>query len=261
MRPPSSWSGRPCAPPRRHLAQSCSTEGAGPVFQRRRADGLEINRVTACRLFLRPHPNQEHPMVDTANARGVFLVGLKNAHAVEKRALSIMQPQVNRLMHYPDLHQRLEAHISETETQISRLDETFISLNGSGETAKRWNARRQPCSMASKAPKCCSASAAATRQRRSANDRFGELQCSAELSGRGRLRAEHSFRYRNGLACRESESRHSLTFRAARDRTSTKSVDRRVVQSCTQWQQQPLSLRVVIRSSRRDCPACRSGNP
>jgi ferritin-like metal-binding protein YciE len=31
---------------------------------------------------------------------------------VEKQALSIMQPQVNRLMHYPDLHQRLEAHIS-----------------------------------------------------------------------------------------------------------------------------------------------------
>ena len=67
-------------------------------------------------------------MVDTEQARGVFLVGLKNAHAMEKQALSIMQPQLERLTHYPDLSRRLEEHISETETQISRLDQILETV-------------------------------------------------------------------------------------------------------------------------------------
>ena len=75
-------------------------------------------------------------MVDIQNARGVFAVGLKNAHAMEKQALSIMQPQVNRLKHYPDLLQRLEAHISETETQVSRLDEILQSVGESSSSMK-----------------------------------------------------------------------------------------------------------------------------
>lgn len=34
-------------------------------------------------------------MAGTDYARDVFVTGLKNAHAMEKQALSIMQPQVN----------------------------------------------------------------------------------------------------------------------------------------------------------------------
>lgn len=69
-------------------------------------------------------------------ARGVFVVGLQNAHAMEKQALSIMQPQVNRLKHYPDLLRGLESHIAETETQISRLDEILSSLGESSSAMK-----------------------------------------------------------------------------------------------------------------------------
>jgi ferritin-like metal-binding protein YciE len=61
-------------------------------------------------------------------AREVFIVGLKNAHAMEKQALSIMQPQLNRLEHYPELSQRLEAHIAETDGQIRRLDQVLESV-------------------------------------------------------------------------------------------------------------------------------------
>jgi ferritin-like metal-binding protein YciE len=61
-------------------------------------------------------------------AREVFIVGLKNAHAMEKQALSIMQPQLNRLEHYPELSQRLEAHIAETDGQIRRLDQILESV-------------------------------------------------------------------------------------------------------------------------------------
>ena len=75
-------------------------------------------------------------MTEHKHARSVFLVGLKNAHAMEKQALSIMQPQVNRLTHYPDLSQRLRSHITETETQISRLDEVLKSLGESSSPLK-----------------------------------------------------------------------------------------------------------------------------
>lgn len=75
-------------------------------------------------------------MTEHDHARSVFLVGLKNAHAMEKQALSIMQPQVNRLTHYPDLSQRLQSHITETETQISRLDDILQSLGESSSSVK-----------------------------------------------------------------------------------------------------------------------------
>jgi ferritin-like metal-binding protein YciE len=39
-----------------------------------------------------------------------------------------MQPQLNRLEHYPELSQRLEAHIAETDGQIRRLDQILESV-------------------------------------------------------------------------------------------------------------------------------------
>ena len=69
-------------------------------------------------------------------ARSVFVIGLKNAHAMEKQALSIMQPQVNRLEHYPELLKGLQSHISETDTQIQRLDEVLDSLGESSSPMK-----------------------------------------------------------------------------------------------------------------------------
>ena len=75
-------------------------------------------------------------MAVTDYARDVFVTGLKNAHAMERQALSIMQPQVNRLEHYPDLSQRLLAHISETETQIERLSEMLDMVGESSSGTK-----------------------------------------------------------------------------------------------------------------------------
>ena len=75
-------------------------------------------------------------MIDTGQARGVLVTGLKNAHAMENQALSIMKPQLNRLQHYPDLSQRLEAHIAETETQIGRLNEVLDALGEDSSSMK-----------------------------------------------------------------------------------------------------------------------------
>ena len=58
-------------------------------------------------------------------ALSVFATGLKNAHAMEMQALSILKPQVKRIEHYPDLKARMEQHVAETEGQIARLETVF----------------------------------------------------------------------------------------------------------------------------------------
>jgi ferritin-like metal-binding protein YciE len=60
--------------------------------------------------------------------REIFVTGLKNAHAMENQALSIMKPQVKRIENYPDIAAKLEQHIRETEGQIARLEEILSSL-------------------------------------------------------------------------------------------------------------------------------------
>ena len=69
-------------------------------------------------------------------SRSLFITGLRNAHAMEREALSIMQPQVKRIENYPEVARRLEQHIRETEAQIGRLDEILKGLGESSSTVK-----------------------------------------------------------------------------------------------------------------------------
>ncbi len=68
--------------------------------------------------------------------RELFVTGLKNAHAVEKQALSIMTPQVSRIENYPEVADRLRLHIDETNGQIARLDEILTEFDTSGSALK-----------------------------------------------------------------------------------------------------------------------------
>lgn len=68
--------------------------------------------------------------------RELFITGLTNAHAVEKQALSIMTPQVERIVNYPEVADRLRLHIDETNKQIARLDELLAGFDTSGSTLK-----------------------------------------------------------------------------------------------------------------------------
>jgi ferritin-like metal-binding protein YciE len=52
----------------------------------------------------------------------LFITGLKNAHAMENQALSIMKPQASRIESYPEVEAQLDKHIAETEVQIQRLE-------------------------------------------------------------------------------------------------------------------------------------------
>ena len=75
-------------------------------------------------------------MVFTDKAREIFIVGLRNAHAMENQALSIMKPQESRIENYPQVLQRLRQHIGETEGQIQRLETILESLGESHSTLK-----------------------------------------------------------------------------------------------------------------------------
>lgn len=75
-------------------------------------------------------------MAEVSTARDVFIIGLRNAHAMENQALSIMRPQVARLEHYPDVAARLKEHIAETEGQLSRLDKLLGDAGSSASALK-----------------------------------------------------------------------------------------------------------------------------
>jgi ferritin-like metal-binding protein YciE len=62
----------------------------------------------------------------------VFVVGLRNAHAVEHQALAL----IDHLSHYPEVAQRLKAHRAETEGQIERLEEILHSLDEKASAVK-----------------------------------------------------------------------------------------------------------------------------
>ena len=66
----------------------------------------------------------------------LFITGLKNAHALEKQALSIMEPQVSRIQHYPEMADRLREHIGETNQQIDRLEEILDGFDSKGSMLK-----------------------------------------------------------------------------------------------------------------------------
>lgn len=68
--------------------------------------------------------------------RELFITGLKNVHAVEKQALSIIEPQIKRIENYPEVSDRLRLHQEETNGQIARLDELLSGLGTSASGLK-----------------------------------------------------------------------------------------------------------------------------
>lgn len=54
--------------------------------------------------------------------REVFVSGLKNAHALEHQALSLMDRQIERARNFEEVADQLRAHRVETEQQIVRLE-------------------------------------------------------------------------------------------------------------------------------------------
>jgi ferritin-like metal-binding protein YciE len=50
----------------------------------------------------------------TQTARDIFVVGLRNAHAMEVQARELMERQSERLDDYPEVKAKVAAHLQET---------------------------------------------------------------------------------------------------------------------------------------------------
>ena len=61
-------------------------------------------------------------------ALDTYISGIKNAHALEKQAMQLMERQVERIENYPEVEQLLRMHIRETEQQIQRIEEVLHSF-------------------------------------------------------------------------------------------------------------------------------------
>jgi ferritin-like metal-binding protein YciE len=69
------------------------------------------------------------PLYSSNSVRSVFVTGLQNAHAVERQALALIDRQLDRLVRYPEIAERLRSHRGETESQLRRLEEILRSLS------------------------------------------------------------------------------------------------------------------------------------
>lgn len=58
----------------------------------------------------------------------LYVTALQNTHALEMQALQIMQRQIERLEHYPEMEQALRAHVEETHRQRDRLEEALQAI-------------------------------------------------------------------------------------------------------------------------------------
>ncbi len=95
--------------------------------------------VTRHRSKLRANGNGSTPQVakrPSSELESIYVVGLRNAHAVEKEALQVMQRQVDRVEHYPDVTKKLREHIRETEEQVERLDKILAFHDSGSSTLK-----------------------------------------------------------------------------------------------------------------------------
>ena len=84
-----------------------------------------------------------------AAAHETLIDSLRNAHALEKQVVSVLESHIKLLGDYPDLHARLNEHVVETREQARRLEaaleacgssasvfkDAFLSMMGMGQSS------------------------------------------------------------------------------------------------------------------------------
>ena len=69
-------------------------------------------------------------------AREVFIVGLRNAHAMEVQARELMERQSERLGDYPEVQAKVKEHLAETNQQLKRLEQCLETIGETSSTLK-----------------------------------------------------------------------------------------------------------------------------
>lgn len=71
-----------------------------------------------------------------SEAREWLVQWVRDAHAMEEQAKTMLEGQARRLEHYPHLRGRIEGHIEETERQAERLKDYLERAGGGSSTMK-----------------------------------------------------------------------------------------------------------------------------
>lgn len=71
-----------------------------------------------------------------ADTRDTYLAWLRDAHAMEEQALTMMRGMLSRLENYADLRARIERHVEETERHVSSLDQLLEGCGSGGSMMK-----------------------------------------------------------------------------------------------------------------------------
>ena len=74
--------------------------------------------------------------MNNSKARDIFIVGLRNAHAMEIQARELMERQSERLDEYPEIKAKVSAHLRETNEQLKRLEQCLESCGESTSSMK-----------------------------------------------------------------------------------------------------------------------------
>lgn len=69
-------------------------------------------------------------------AQETLIANLRNAHALEKQVIAVLEPQLKLLDDYADLHARLARHIAETREQAQRLEAALATCGTSPSVIK-----------------------------------------------------------------------------------------------------------------------------
>jgi ferritin-like metal-binding protein YciE len=72
----------------------------------------------------------------TDKTRDIYIVGLRNQHAVENQAIELLERQVGRLENYPEMRERMQRHIEESKEQARRIEELLSGLGTSHSSMK-----------------------------------------------------------------------------------------------------------------------------
>jgi ferritin-like metal-binding protein YciE len=76
------------------------------------------------------------PPARYGKARDIYIVGLRNQHAVENQAVELLERQVGRLENYPEMADRMRQHIEESRAQAQRIEDMLASLGTSHSAMK-----------------------------------------------------------------------------------------------------------------------------
>src|SRR3954466_13344404 len=92
------------------------------------------NSSSVSKSLARRHTQKRNNMA--SSAKDIFVVGLRNAHAMEVQARELMERQSERLGEYPEVQAKVKQHLEETRQHLKRLDQCLEACGEASSSLK-----------------------------------------------------------------------------------------------------------------------------